>query len=373
MKKLRIKDICDKGSSNLKQKDVEGAKGLYPVYGASGIISYINTFHQEDNYIAIVKDGSGIGRVKFMPAKSSVIGTMQYILPKKGFNINYIGYCLQSLDLSRYKQGAAIPHIYFRDYGERFVKVTENITEQQRIVEYLDAAFAKIDRMKANALKALDEAKVLFQSALTEAMTPKAEWQVIRLDSICDIQSGYAFKSSVFLSEGKYQIIRMGNVRPGQLRLDEKPVFFNQENSNILNKSLLKVGDIIITQTGTRHKRDYGYTTIIENNNLLLNQRLSRIRVSDKILNKYLLYYTWCNIFRNQFFANEGGTVGQGNVGMDAIKGNFISLPPLSEQQEVVMRLDSFFSRVKVLQANCTRIAAECNALKQSILKQLFE
>ena len=76
MKKLRIKDICDKGSSNLKQKDVEGKVGRYPVYGASGIISHIDSYHQENNYIAIVKDGSGIGRVTFMPAKSSVIGTI---------------------------------------------------------------------------------------------------------------------------------------------------------------------------------------------------------------------------------------------------------------------------------------------------------
>ena len=60
---------------------------------------------------------------------------MQYILPKEGFNINYIGYCLQSLDLSKYKQGAAIPHIYFRDYGERIVKVTEDIFEQQSICD----------------------------------------------------------------------------------------------------------------------------------------------------------------------------------------------------------------------------------------------
>ena len=168
MKELRIKDICDKGSSNLKQKDVEGKNGQYPVYGASGIISHIDTYHQEENYIAIVKDGSGIGRVTFMPAKSSVIGTMQYILPKGGFNINYIGYCLQSLDLSKYKQGAAIPHIYFKDYGERIVKVTEDTKEQQSIVDYLDSAFAKIDAMKANAEKALNEAQALFQASLKE-------------------------------------------------------------------------------------------------------------------------------------------------------------------------------------------------------------
>ena len=186
MKELRIKDICDKGSSNLKQKDVEGKNGLYPVYGASGIISHIDTYHQDSSYIAIVKDGSGIGRVTFMPAKSSVIGTMQYILPKEGFNINYIGYCLQSLDLSKYKQGAAIPHIYFRDYGERIVKVTEDIKEQQSIVDYLDSAFAKIDAMKANAEKSLNEAKALFQASLKEMLEPKEGWEEKTLPEISE-------------------------------------------------------------------------------------------------------------------------------------------------------------------------------------------
>ena len=191
MKELRIKDICEKGSSNLKQKDVEGKKGLYPVYGASGIISHIDTYHQEENYIAIVKDGSGIGRVTFMPAKSSVIGTMQYILPKEGFNINYIGYCLQSLDLSKYKQGAAIPHIYFRDYGERIVKVSENLSEQQSIVDYLDSTFAKIDAMKANAEKALNEAKALFQASLKEMLEPKEGWEEKTLKDISIISGNY--------------------------------------------------------------------------------------------------------------------------------------------------------------------------------------
>ena len=197
MKELRIKDICDKGSSNLKQKDVEGKKGRYPVYGASGIISHIDTYHQEENYIAIVKDGSGIGRVTFMPAKSSIIGTMQYILPKKGFNINYIGYCLQSLDLSKYKQGAAIPHIYFRDYGERTVNVTEDISEQQRIVDYLDSAFAKIDAMKANAEKSLNEAKALFQASLKEMLEPKEGWEEKTINDVAVFRNGVAHEKDI--------------------------------------------------------------------------------------------------------------------------------------------------------------------------------
>ena len=66
MKEVAIKDICEKGSSSLKQKELQ-ASGDYPVYGASGIAGYLNTYNQGTTYIGIVKDGSGIGRVDFYP------------------------------------------------------------------------------------------------------------------------------------------------------------------------------------------------------------------------------------------------------------------------------------------------------------------
>ena len=130
---------------------------------------------------------------------------------------------------------------------------------------------------------------------------------------------------------------------------------------------------MIITQTGSRNKRDYGFTVLIEKDNLLLNQRIARIRVKDKLLNKYLLYYSWTDYFRDQYFANEGGTVGQGNVGMDAIKDNIIPLPSLPEQQSIVSFLDSLSEKVNTLQQNYSRICDECDALKQAILRQVFE
>ena len=216
MKEVKIKDICEKGSSNLKQKDVENKNGSYPVFGASGLIGHLDTYHQENSYIAIVKDGSGIGRVTFMPPQSSVIGTMQYILPKTDYDIKYIGYCLQSLDLSKYKQGAAIPHIYFRDYGERLVKVVDSLSEQKEIVEYLDSSFAKIDTLKANAAKNLDEAKALFQSALKEALEPKKGWKIKTLGqitiSMADGPFGSNLKKEHYTTAPEVRIIQLSNI-----------------------------------------------------------------------------------------------------------------------------------------------------------------
>ena len=59
------------------------------------------------------------------------------------------------------------------------------LSEQQSIVDYLDSAFAKIDAMKANAEKALNEAKAFFQASLKEMLEPKEGWVEKTLGDVC--------------------------------------------------------------------------------------------------------------------------------------------------------------------------------------------
>ena len=370
MKKLRIKDICDKGSSNLKQKDVEGKKGQYPVYGASGIISYIDSYHQEENYIAIVKDGSGIGRVTFMPAKSSVIGTMQYILPKDGFIINYIGYCLRSLDLSKYKQGAAIPHIYFRDYGERLVKVTEDIKEQQRIVDYLDAAFAKIDAMKANAEKALKEAKALFQASLKEMLEPKEGWEEKKLQDICSdiVDCPHTTPQKVGFPT-QYPCIRTSELKGGSIDWSTMQYLDEDEYKKRVSRLVPKPNDLVYGREGT-----YGDAVLLPNGySFSLGQRTMLLRPNEiYIISRFLLYSMISPHVYQQAKAKNSGC-GVGHVNVKDIKVFRIGLPTIDIQQSIVATLDSLKSKVDRLQENYAKISQECDALKQAILRQVFE
>ena len=89
MKKFTLGDVCQKASSNIAQKDLLERTGKYPVFGASGFIKNIDFYHQKEEYIAIVKDGSGIGRTMLLPAYSSVIGTMQYLIPTKKYDVYF--------------------------------------------------------------------------------------------------------------------------------------------------------------------------------------------------------------------------------------------------------------------------------------------
>ena len=84
------------------------------------------------------------------------------------------------------------------------------LSEQQSIVDYLDSAFAKIDAMKANAEKALNEAKALFQATLKEMLEPKEGWEEKTLGDICsDIRYGTSTPSN---ENGEYKYLRMNNI-----------------------------------------------------------------------------------------------------------------------------------------------------------------
>ena len=67
----RVKDICRKGSSNIAQKDLEERSGIYPIYGASGLIKNVDFYQQEEECIGLVKDGS-IGKVFILGSPDNV-------------------------------------------------------------------------------------------------------------------------------------------------------------------------------------------------------------------------------------------------------------------------------------------------------------
>ena len=80
-----LEDILEKGSSNLSANKLENCDGEYPVYGASGLLKKINFYQQEKEYLAIIKDGAGVGRVYHYEPKSSILGTLQYLFPKENY------------------------------------------------------------------------------------------------------------------------------------------------------------------------------------------------------------------------------------------------------------------------------------------------
>lgn len=368
MKEVRIKDICKKGSSSLKQKDVEKASGKYPVYGASGIIGSLDSYHQSDDYIAIVKDGSGIGRVLFLPAQSSVIGTMQYILPKPGFDINYIGYCLQSLGLSRYKQGAAIPHIYFRDYGDRAIRVEDSLEEQKKIVLYLNTCFSKIDKVKANAKASLDEARSLFQAILRDNLAFRKGWSKKKIgDVITDIHYGTSSPSS---NQGEYTYLRMNNISSdGHFVL--KDLKYITLSGRELENSIVRKGDILFNRTNSLEH--VGKTCVFDlDEPMVIAGYIIRMRLGKEVLPHYFSYFLNSDSTKQILRKIAVGAVHQSNISAKNIQKVEIAYPTISEQKLILQRVLDAEGELALLKRNYDTICSECDALKLKLLKDIF-
>ena len=112
-----IKNCLECNSSTLQESQV-AENGNFPVYGATGISGYTETADINGESILIIKDGSGVGTVKFVTGEYSYIGTLNSLTVKDGYCLKYIYFALQGFSFEPYKTGMAIPHIYFKDYGK---------------------------------------------------------------------------------------------------------------------------------------------------------------------------------------------------------------------------------------------------------------
>ncbi len=115
---VRIAECLECTSSTLQESEVSEV-GTYPVYGANGIVGYLDSYNTSDEAIIyIVKDGSGVGSVAYVKGRCSATGTLNILTAQKDYSLQFLYYLLKVFNYDPYKTGMAIPHIYFKDYGK---------------------------------------------------------------------------------------------------------------------------------------------------------------------------------------------------------------------------------------------------------------
>ena len=103
-------------SSTLQEREVSHS-GLYKVFGANGLLGYTDMPQMNGDSILIIKDGSGVGTVSYAQGDFSIIGTLNYLTALSNYDVRYLYFVLSVFNFQSYKTGMAIPHIYFKDYG----------------------------------------------------------------------------------------------------------------------------------------------------------------------------------------------------------------------------------------------------------------
>jgi type I restriction enzyme S subunit len=283
--RAKLEDVCDRGSSNLRQSDVEGKNGDYPIYGASGYIGNVDFYHQELPYVAVVKDGAGVGRTMLLPAKSSVIGTMQYLLPKKNVLPAYLYYVVRYMHLEKYFSGATIPHIYFRDYKNEEFNL-QSIDRQTEIVDALSKVESIISA-RQQQLQKLDElVKARFVELFGDPVRNSMGLPTEPMTTVCAIIDGDRGKNypkqDEFSDTGYCLFLNAKNVTATGFSFENR-MFITKEKDNALHNGKLERGDVVLTTRGTLGNLAF-YDDSVPFENVRINSGMVILRMNKSVM-----------------------------------------------------------------------------------------
>ena len=243
------------------------------------------------------------------------------------------------------------------------------LSEQKTIVDYLDAAFAKIDAMKANAEKRLNEAQALFQASLKKMLEPKEGWEDKALkDFATDMYRGSGVKRDQVTEDG------ISCVRYGEI-YTKYNYHFNECDSHTLEEYVnspkyFEYGDILFAITGESVEeigKSIAYTgkdKCIAGGDIVVMKHNYEPR--------YISYaLSTPSAIKQKGRGKTKLKVVHTNI--PSLKEIIIPIAPVNEQIIIADTLDSLKSKVDRLQENYDKISQECDALKQAILRQVFE
>lgn len=360
MEFIELAELCDKGSSNLAQKDLVFDSGIYPVYGASGEITKVDFFHQSKPYLGLIKDGAGVGRVMQLPANSSVIGTIQYIFPKENVDLKYLYYLIKYLDLGKSNTGATIPHIYFKDYKKRKVKVRE-YSVQKHIGQILEL----IDSHLRIYIKVLEQYDLLIKSRFDEFNKNNDNVKVLKLEDICTSivrgPFGSALKVENFVkkSDTSVKVYEQSNAIQRSAAIGSR--YISREHYESLRRFKCKPGDIIMSCSGT-----IGKLFILPNDaeEGIINQALCKFTLGKNLLPEVFLLYM-------DILIGNIETKGSGIKNISAvkfIKNLEIPVPPIGIQSKLLFELD----QINKLKSDVQKSIDETQLLMDSLMQEYF-
>ena len=362
----KLGEVCDKASSNVSQNQLANENGTYPIYGASGFIKNVSFYHQDKDYVSIVKDGAGIGRLTLQPAYSSVIGTLQYLKPRENLNIRFFYYFLSSIDFLKYKNGSTIPHIYFKDYAIEPILVP-SLFEQKRLVSIIDKVFEGIDKAKENAEKNLQNASELFESYLQNVFAkPGKGWDEKKLGEMCIVERGSSPRPiDKYLTNEQDGVnwIKIGDTKGIDRYLYKTKEKITKEGAK--KSRFVKEDDFILTNS-----MSFGRPYIMKTTGYI-HDGWFVLRLNKNIENNYFYYLLISPYLQRQFSLLASGAIVK-NISGDLVKKAIIPYPPLSEQKTIVAKLDALSAETKKLEAIYNQKLANLDELRKSVLKKAF-
>lgn len=289
-----------------------------------------------------------------LPAKFSVIGTMQYLLPKGNVLPEYLYYAIRHMHLEKYFSGATIPRIYFRDYKTETFNL-EPITCQAEIVTVLHCAEAIISA-RQQQLQKLDElVKARFVEMFGEPLINTKGWGTRPIVEVAPIKPLHGnLSDKVWLLNLDAIESQTGNVlfkqRVRSAEINASTVYFTTEN--ILYSKL----------------RPYLNKVVMpDEDGIATSELIPMCPQADKLDRTYLCYWLRSDAFVKHISEKVAGAK-MPRVSMDYFRTMSIELPPIKLQEQFA----SFVEQADRSKAVVQKSLDKAQLLFDSLMQEFF-
>lgn len=341
-----VGEIVGNENSSLSINKLKILREGFKLFGADGLVGFIDSFKQDEDYIAVIKDGSGAGRLSYYPSKSSVVGTLTYlkVKNKKKNDVKFQFYNLHNIDFKNHIKGGGIPHIYYSDYKNDFIGNPNNLAEQHKIA----ACLSSLDKVIAGheeKLTALEEHKKgLMQNLFPQEdeTMPKfrfsefvndGDWVEKKLNEISLAIFDGTHQTPKYIEQG-VPFYSVENIVSGN-----KNKFISEEDylfATRLNKP--EKGDILLTRIG-----NIGFSKLVDwNFNFSIYVTLACIKVKENIVSGFLHCYFQSPKYQKEILSKSLLDAAPCKINMNELRNTNIMLPnTIKEQQKIAEVLSS--------------------------------
>ena len=213
---------------------------------------------------------------------------------------------------------------------------------------------------------------------MSEIRDIPGHWEITRLGDVCDLQNGVAFKSRDYVELSNTLVFRMSQIRPGGiLDLNHNSKYLPDSFNETYKDYRLKESDVVIAMTDmATETRILGVPTFFKSDgrDYLLNQRVGRLfNINKEKIDVLYLRYVLTAPIINRYYKSFGKGALQINLGKNDILNAQIPLPPLSEQQAIVAKIEELLSELDNGKQQLQTALQQLKVYRQSLLKWAFE
>ncbi|SMG26466.1 restriction endonuclease subunit S [Fibrobacter sp. UWB13] len=252
------------------------------------------------------------------------------------------------------------------------------LSEQNRIVKFLDEEFSKIDTLKTNAETNLKNAKELFETTLEKELNSQSRHSERSEESSAELPSGWEWKTlgdvceilSDLINPTEEKYLNMYHVGGANIESETGRII----DLKTSEEEGLTSGKFVFDDSVVLYNKIRPYLKKVARPNFagICSADMYPLSPKNGMLKDFLYYILIASDFTD-YAIKHSDRAGMPKLNRKALFVYEFPLPPLSVQKEIVARLDKLSENVKRLEANYKQIIANCDELKKSILKKTFE